>query len=34
LAPLAKDYGFALKLYPVAASEMQNQSSPHNSELT
>ena len=27
LEALAKDYGFELKLYPVAASEMQNQSS-------
>ncbi len=27
LQSLAKDYGFELKLYPVAASEMQNQSS-------
>ena len=27
LQELAKDYGFELKLYPVAASEMQNQSS-------
>ena len=27
LQALAKDYGFSLKLYPVAAAEMQNQSS-------
>ena len=27
LEALAKDYGFELKLYPVPAAEMQNQSS-------
>jgi hypothetical protein len=27
LQALAKDYGFSLKLYPVPAAEMQNQSS-------